>query len=68
MNFQIMNLQKSKTNLAKHDPYIKFIDRHGQTYIYVANIDVLAQEYERRTGYELCWRCEAAAQTEVVKN
>lgn len=51
-----MSLQKSRASLAKHDPYIKFIDRYGQTYIYVANIDVLAQEYERRTGHELCWR------------
>ncbi len=51
-----MKLQKSaKNQLAKHDRFIRFIDNHGQAYIYISDIDLLTAEYKRRTGNILRW-------------
>lgn len=51
-----MSLQKASANaIAKHDRFIRFIDRHGQAFIYISDIDLLSAEFKRRTGNTLRW-------------
>lgn len=53
-----MNLINQNVNgglIVADGRFIKYLDRHGRIGIYVSDIELLAAEYQRRTGNELVW-------------